>query len=114
VGGLEVLLAAPAVEVAGSAAAVRRESLGPAIIEFRAGYDADRRAASRRRGDVEKSRIDDTHPPTMQRIRLLESIEHLAPAVTRTDEEWAAIEAEWDPTLTSQLAKLGERYRYRR
>lgn len=114
VGSLEVLLAAPAVEVTGNAAAIRREDLGSAIRSFGSEYDRERRAASRRRGDVDKSKIDDTHPPTMERIRLLESMAPLAPAVTRTEEEWTVIEAEWESTLSSQLAKLAERYRYRR
>jgi heat shock protein HtpX len=113
VASLEILLAAEhGLDVATNRAAIRREDLTTAIAEFRSGFDAERRAAVRRIGDIEKSRVDDSHPPTMERIRLLESGEHLEAAITLTQEEWDAIEAEWAPALTRQLSNLAERHRY--
>jgi len=109
---LEVLLFAPGIEVTVHRAAINREDLAVAIDEFRRGLTEERRAAARRTGDIEKSRIDDSHPPTMERIRLLESAEPVGPAVRRTEAEWEAIEAEWADAVTEQLGVLADLHRY--
>lgn len=95
VGAMEVVLAAEGVEVTIDRARNVGEDVVEAIERYRRGFDQERRAGVRRRGDVEASRIDASHPPTMERIRLLESLGDATPAVTRSESEWAAIEKEW-------------------
>lgn len=112
IGLLEVLLASPGIDVEANRAAVTRADLGEAIRAYVASYDDARRAAVRRTGDVEESRIDSSHPPTMQRIRLIESLGAVAPVVVRTESEWAAIDAEWQDALTGALKRAADDYRY--
>lgn len=112
VGGLEVLLAIPAIDVEANRAAVTRTDVGEAIRSHMARYDDARRAAARRSGDAEASRIDSSHPPTMQRIRLVESLGTVTPGVVRSEAEWAAIDAEWQAPMSAQLKRLGDDYRY--
>lgn len=114
VDALEVTLATLGIEVAVNRAAVCREDPAPALQAFREAFDADRRAGVRRSGAAEKSRMDAEHPLTCDRLRLLESSPRMEATVTRTPEEWAAIEAEWARPVASRLTALAESMRYRR
>lgn len=113
VDGLEVGLAALGIEVAVNRAAVRREDLAPALLEFRAQFGPEQRAGARRSGAAEHHRIGSDHPLTTDRLKLLESTPPREPRVRRTPQEWAEIEAEWAPAVAGRLRALAEPLRYR-
>jgi Zn-dependent protease with chaperone function len=109
---LELFLFSEGVDVTIHRAAINREDVGAALAAFGSGLTDERRAATRGRVDIRKSRIDDSHPPTIERVRLLESREPVGPAIIRTDAEWSLIDAEWAAAVESQLGRLAERHRY--
>ena len=61
---LELFLFSEGVDVTIHRAAINREDVGAALAAFGSGLTGERRAATRGRVDIRKSRIDDSHPPT--------------------------------------------------
>lgn len=112
VASLEVQLAVVAVHTAANRAAVRREDLGSAIAQRMASFDAAERKAARLAADAGTSRVDDSHPPTLERLRHVESAERFEAAVHVAPECWARIDAEWSAALAQELKRLGDDYRY--
>jgi len=109
---LEVLLADAAIDTAANRAAITRADLADAITERMAAFDAGQRRTLRHGSGAEASRIDDSHPPTLQRLRLVESAERVEPAVVVSPARWAAIDAELSATVSNQLKRLADDYRY--
>jgi heat shock protein HtpX len=113
---LEVLLVEPAVTTAMTRAAVSplRPDMWELVRGDVAGLGED--DFRRRRGGLEaaRSRIDDSHPATLLRLQLLES---LPPSVARTALDTGraqAIDAELSPALSAAASHAAEHIRYRR
>jgi heat shock protein HtpX len=113
---LEMVLAIVGLDVTANRVAIQpgRPPLGPALREYGESYDAAARAGARRRGDDQRSAIDDSHPPTTERLRLIESTEWVPAAVVLDDARAASLDREWASTTQRALDRLAERYRYRR
>jgi len=88
-----------------------RPLLRPALEELRADFGSDRRAQARRNGAAEELRVDDTHPPTVDRLRLVESVERSHPAVVLDGARLDAIEAELADPLDRALASFADLFR---
>lgn len=113
VDSLEMLLAATGLETTANRTAMTpgRPPLAPAIRAYAEGYDAAARAAARRRGDDDRSSIDDSHPPTVERLRLVESVPRTMAAVVVDSGRAARLEREWAPTVERMLKRLADSYR---
>ena len=111
VGLLEVLLALPAIETAANRAVSTRTDIASAVRGRMAAFDAGQRRALRNGGDAPA--IAD-HPPTLERLRLLESAPRTAPAVEVTSERWAAVDRETTDAVARELKRLADDYRYGR
>lgn len=109
---LELLLATEAIDVAIRRGAARTSGIAAALSAFRTGFDAEERASARRRGDERSSRIDDSHPPTMERIRLLESMPAMPAGYVPDDAAWNAIDAEWAAPIGRQLKLVANEFRF--
>ncbi len=59
----------------------------------------------------EQASLDASHPPTSLRLELVRSLEPSPPAVTRTPQEWAAIDAELAPLAGALGRALVTRFR---
>ena len=114
VDGLDVLLAHLSFDVVANRAAVdpSRPDLGEAIRTRAEALTGAERQSARRRGEAESSRIDDSHPPTHQRIRLIEGRPWEAAQVQCPPERMALIDAELKPALDAALRRLAESYRF--
>lgn len=112
---LETLLAVTGLSVTVNRVSILpdRPPLAPAIADYMSGYDVAARAVARRRGDDSEARIDDTHPPTTERLRLVESVAHADAAVVLTPERQRALDREWARAVDAQLRRLSDRYRGR-
>lgn len=114
VDGLEVTLATDLIDAAANRAAVdsRRPHLGEAIAERTRGYDVAQRAAERRRGASDERRTDASHPPTVDRLRLLESVAPASAAITLDEARHEQIDKELRPALDQALKRMADDYRY--
>lgn len=114
VDSLEVDLVQDAVDAAANRAAVdpTRPDLGQAVAQRLEAFDADQRAAARRRGAGDRRSIDATHPPTVDRLRLVESVEPSAPAIVLDADRSRLIDKELAPYLDRAFKRLGDDYRF--
>lgn len=113
VDSLETVLAATGLETTANRTAMTpgRPPLAPALVAYMEQYDARARAAARRRGDDDRSSIDDSHPPTVERLRLVESVPRVEAAVVIDTGRAARLEREWAPTIETMLKRLADGYR---
>lgn len=111
---LEVMLTTDAIDVAANRAAVdpTRPDLGNAIAARMDAYDDRQRAAARRGGEHDRRSIDASHPPTVDRIRLIESVQRSPAGLTLDADRSRLIDKELAPYLDRMFKRLGERYRY--
>ncbi|GAA4713784.1 M48 family metallopeptidase [Nocardioides conyzicola] len=109
---LEIDLLGDLVDVAANRAAVdpARPHLGVEIRKRIAALSSDTRRAAR--VDKETSRVDRTHPPTVDRLRLVESLLPVQPAIEMDDRRMAAIDAELQPLLDRGFKRMADGYRY--
>ena len=109
---LEADLLNEVVAVTANRAAVdpARPDLGVEIRNRIASLSPDARRSAR--VDNEKSRVDSTHPPTVERLRLLESLPPVRPAIEIDVRRMAAIDAELQPLLDKAFKRMADRYRY--
>jgi Zn-dependent protease with chaperone function len=112
VAALEVLLARTIVDLTANRAAITRTDLRRAIRERMAAFDGAQRRAVRTGTEAADRRVDDSHPPTVERLRLVESVAPLEPAVPHSAERWARIDEEWQAAVSAQLEDLAGDYRY--
>jgi Zn-dependent protease with chaperone function len=114
VDSLEVVLVSDAVDAAANRAAVdpTRPDLGETIAARVDAYDAEQRAAARRRGADDRRSIDATHPPTVDRLRLIESVEPSSAAVVLDPERSRTIDKELAAYLARAFEQLGDAYRF--
>jgi heat shock protein HtpX len=106
---LEVLLALPAFETSANRAVSTRSDVAHAIAERMAAFDAGQRRALRNSADAP---VAAGHPPTLERLRLVESAPRTEPAVRVTSERWTAVDAELSGAVAKQLKRLADDYRY--
>jgi Zn-dependent protease with chaperone function len=110
---MEFMLAVDALGVAANRAAVHPDRPDMADALRTAGSRSEEmRAADRARGAAEHTRIDQSHPATSDRLRLLESRPASQPAVVITENRMDQIDAELEPHLAAALKRLGEAYRH--
>ncbi|WP_344044544.1 M48 family metallopeptidase [Nocardioides panacihumi] len=114
VDSLEVGLIHDGVDAAANRAAVdpTRPALGESIAARVAAYDAGQREAARRRGASDGRSIDASHPPTVDRLRLIESVERSTAAVVLDPDRSRLIDKELAPHLEQAFKRLGDRYRF--
>ncbi|KRB74091.1 hypothetical protein ASE01_19070 [Nocardioides sp. Root190] len=113
VSGLEMLLITDGIDVAANRAAIARDvDLATAIRERVTAFGAAQRASAREQGREDRRSIDATHPPTTDRLRLLESIEPSPAAVVLDGDRNRRIDAEISRHLEKAFRELGEHYRY--
>lgn len=79
--------------------------------EYAARFDPERRAQARRSPTLAASRIDDSHPPTLERLRLVESVEPATPAVILDAERSAAVDSETERVVDLALRRFADRFR---
>lgn len=110
----EITLIPDALDVVANRAAMdpARPSLGEAIAARTAAYDAAQRAAARRAGAEDRRRTDASHPPTVDRLRLVESVEPSAPGIVLGPERNDRIDQELAPVLERAFKRMGDDYRY--
>jgi len=110
---LEALLALDALSVAANRAAIdaSRPDLGAAIVARMAEYDAEQRAGTRKRAASDRRSVDATHPPTTDRLRLLESIEPSAAAIVLDQGRSRQIDRELALPFETAFRRLGDTYR---
>ncbi len=113
---LDLTLSDATIETALTRAAVspHRPDLWAVLREATAALTAPALEGQRIRALTERSRIDNSHPATLLRIRLLESRPPRPGVVCLTPDECAALDAEVAPTLLLAAKAAGERIRYRR
>ena len=113
---LEVLLVEAAVATAMTRAAVN--PLRPDMWELVRGDVAglgEEDYRRRRSGlDAERSRIDDSHPATLLRLQLLESLPASVARTVLDTGRSQVVDSELAPALTAAAAQAGEHIRYRR
>ncbi|MDQ6526082.1 M48 family metalloprotease [Nocardioides sp. LHD-245] len=114
VGCLETSLLADSVGSAAQRAALdgRRPDLGEAIAARVATIDAEQRAAARRDAAEDRRSIDDSHPPTADRLRLIESVEPAPAGIVVDSARNGRIDRELAPGLQQAFKRLGDAYRY--
>lgn len=110
---LQMLPVGTGVEVAcsRSIAVSSTRPLRLAIDQWSARYDASARQAAMRGAAADKSRIDDTHPPTIERIRLVEGVEPTQGVVRLDSERSRRIEQELAEPIDAQLQRLAAHLR---
>lgn len=109
---LEGLMISDVVDVAANRAAVdsRRPDLGA---EIRARVDALTPEARRHaRAEHQESRVDHTHPPSVERLRLQEALPPVTALVELDEARTTAIDEELAPLLTLALRRTADKYRY--
>jgi Zn-dependent protease with chaperone function len=111
---LETSLVADSIESAAQRAALdgRRPDLGDAILARVAGIDAAQRAAARRVASEDRRSVDDSHPPTIDRLRLIESLEPAPAGIVLDAARDRAVAEELAPALAQAFKRLGDDYRY--
>jgi len=114
VASLEVSLVTDALDAAANRAAVdpTRPDLGEAIAQRVDALDAGQRAAARRRGAGDRRSIDATHPPTVDRLHLIESVDPSVAAVVVDPGRSRLIDKELAPYLDRAFKQLGDAYRF--
>lgn len=110
---LETTLAGVGVEVVCNRVGINpaRPPLRPALREHMASYDAAARSRQRAHANSETIRIDSSHPPTIERLRLVESVEHTSAAVVLDAARVARLDAEQAEQLDAALTRLADSYR---
>ena len=113
---LDTLLDQDAVETAVTRAAVHpeRPDVWATVREAVAGRTHDTDVRRRCTGKAERNRIDDSHPATLLRIRLLKARPWLPPQVVMTPEVELAIDDELRGPLALAAKAAADRIRYRR
>jgi heat shock protein HtpX len=110
---MELMLAVDALDVAANRAAVHRDRPDMADVLRAAGRRSEEmRAGDRARGRAEHTRIDQSHPTTAERLRLLESRPAAEPEVALAQERMDQVDIELEPHLVAALKRLGEAYRH--
>lgn len=110
---MEFTLAVDALEVAANRAAVHPDRPDMAEALRTAGRRSEEmRAGDRARGRAEHTRIDQSHPVTSERLRLLESRSATPAAVVVTEDRMHRLDVELEPHLEAALKRLGEAYRH--
>ena len=111
---LEVTLAPEIIDAAANRAAMdsRRPDLGDAISERMLTFDVDERAAARRRGAADRRSIDASHPPTVDRLLLLESVEWSEASIVLDEGRSEQIDKELSPALEQAFKQMADAYRY--
>lgn len=89
-----------------------RPHLGTVIVERVASYDAAQRASNRRAAAEDRRSTDASHPPTVDRLRLVESVERSLPAIVLDPARSRRIDQELRPALDEAFRRLGDSYRY--
>jgi Zn-dependent protease with chaperone function len=114
VDSLEIVLVADAIDAAANRAAVdpSRPDLGQAVAARIDAFDAAQRLAARRRGASDRRSVDASHPATVDRLRLVESVEPSPPAVVLDAERSRLIDEELAPSLDRAFKRLGDAYRF--
>lgn len=109
---LETTLLADVIDVAANRAAVdpTHPDLATEIRTRIAGVGEAARRALPARGD--ESRVDRTHPRTVERLRLQESLPRVTASVVLDADRWAAIDAEVRPMMDTALKRMADGYRY--
>lgn len=110
----EVMLLLDSLDVVTNRAAIdsARPDLGEAIRARVATYDARQRADARREAAADRRSIDASHPPTVDRIRVLESVDRSLPALVLDAARSRRIDEELRPYLDQAFRRLGDSYRY--
>jgi Zn-dependent protease with chaperone function len=113
VDALETMLVMDGLLVTANRVAVTtgRPELRPALEAYMAGYGPERRQRARQEAAAEASRVDASHPPTFQRLRLVESVEHSHPVVALDAARCEAIERELGAALSSGLSSFADSFR---
>ncbi len=109
---LEAMLLIDVIDVAANRAAVdpARPDLAQEIRTRMAAVSPTARRALPASDD--RSSVDRTHPRTVDRLRLQESLPAAAPAIALDASTWEAIDAELRPATESALKRMADSYRY--
>lgn len=109
---LECLLLHDAVEVACNRVAIHpdRPPLRPVLDDLRTSYGTAERARRRAAELATNRAIDDTHPPTIDRIALIESVGAREPLVTLDEHRSARLDAELQKPVDEALTRLAASY----
>lgn len=109
---LEVDLLSDVVDVAANRAAVdpARPDVGVEIRTKVAALSPQARRSAR--ATNETSRVDGSHPPTVTRLRLLESLPSAPGALEIDEARMAAIDAELKPLFDAAFKRMADRYRF--
>ncbi|WP_162251538.1 MULTISPECIES: M48 family metallopeptidase [unclassified Nocardioides] len=110
----EISLLAEGIDVIANRAAVdsTRPHLGDAIIARVAAYDASQRAAARRAAADDRRSVDNSHPPTVDRLRLVESVDPFTASIVLEAAQSRRIDRELAPALDRAFKRLGDSYRH--
>lgn len=110
----EVTLLAESLDVVANRAAMDRDRphIGVSIADRVASYDAAQRAGNRRAAAEDERRTDASHPPTVDRLRLVESVERSIPAIVVDAARSRRIDQQLQPALDQAFKRLGDAYRY--
>src|SRR4029078_8210067 len=90
----------------------RRPDLGDAISERMLTFDVDERAAAPRRGSADRRSIDASHPPTVDRLLLLEYVEWSETSIVLDEGRSEQIDKELSPALEQAFKQMADAYRY--
>ena len=114
VSSLELDLLQDAFDVAANRAALdaSRPHLGDAIAARAAAYDLRQRTAARTEAADDLRRIDASHPPTVDRLELLERVDPSPPGLVLDSARSRRIDDELRPLLDAAFKRLGDGYRY--
>jgi heat shock protein HtpX len=113
VAAFDVVLAHDAVEAAFRRASFRGdEDVLEEVRTTMAREDLPTRLRRRAVAAQEQSRVDDSHPSTAQRIRLVEEREQVAPGVVVDTATWHRLDAELEPYLLQAGDELARAVRY--
>jgi Zn-dependent protease with chaperone function len=109
---LETLLLIDTIDVAANRAAVNAQRPDLAA-EIRSQVDNVSEAARRALPTTgDESSVDRSHPRTVDRLRLQETVAPAAPLVVLDEARWAAIDAELKPLLDKAFKRMADGYRY--
>jgi heat shock protein HtpX len=113
---LEVLLVEPTVSTAMTRAAVSpgRPDMWEVVTTSVGAFDDDAFRRNRAGALSTTARIDDSHPATLLRLQLIETLPPMSAAVVLDASRRAAVDAELARPLAIAAAHAGERIRYRR
>ena len=113
---LETLFMEPAVSTAMTRAAVSRErpDMWDVVRSDVAGFGDDDYRRRRAGVNAQRSRIDDSHPATLLRLRLLEAVPPVSARVVLDGGATQSLNLELKQALNIAARRAGERIRYRR